>query len=633
MEKNELIKELLSELSYRSNEGYPILENREHISILAEILDDWGYGSIKNELIENLLEAEPKSKTDDLYKSIGGTGYVLAKDFDKWEKNKDAYTGDKFTKGKDGQYTKQGDDDTADDTPKTGTALGPDSDYAKAEREREERVNDKDDKDDTEVSDASDTPMSDDERNKVLQNTAELFVDENANKVSGAGRFSLSQDDVKDYKEYLSLTPEERTKRLDDISNKQKQKIGKVTEVDIDTTIKLLKQTLGSKEFGKLKSSIKGKGDPPKKYLKGKAENPSPPPAEITKSELRFRNVIKHYLKTGGVSPITGKVVPFHDSQLDHIASLDNGGEDGPENWMWMESRMNQFKGKLTDTQVEAKLIEQGLQTPNELEVDMKEKDFKNWNTAAEVAYWEVNLKKGNMQNLSVEKIKNMNKNQLNNLIKGYNESVGGENSSDGIARYGEKAINVAGIENPIPVSRGGYLKPDKNNPKTWGAKVNDKGEISYPDPPLKNIEDGEKLYDKDRASGGRMASRGQLEQAIIDKLGDKLPNTITENKIDTTFEDIQKEKEKRKTDIDRLNKLIKNNPNSSTNSKKQVNSDYKKTDIPKKIKDAIGSGSSKNPENKEAYDMAKKEESAWILDRWIKEEEKIQRVRLNRKS
>ena len=56
MEKNELIKELLSELSYRSNEGYPILENREHISILAEILDDWGYGSIKNELIENLLD-------------------------------------------------------------------------------------------------------------------------------------------------------------------------------------------------------------------------------------------------------------------------------------------------------------------------------------------------------------------------------------------------------------------------------------------------------------------------------------------------------------------------------------------------------------------------------------------------
>ena len=128
MEKNELIKELLSELSYRSNEGYPILKNREHISILAEILDDWGYGSIKNELIENLLEAEPKSKTDDLYKSIGGTGYVLAKDYDKWEKNKDAYTGDKFTKGKDGQYTKQGGDDT--EQTKTGQEIGGPEDFA-----------------------------------------------------------------------------------------------------------------------------------------------------------------------------------------------------------------------------------------------------------------------------------------------------------------------------------------------------------------------------------------------------------------------------------------------------------------------------------------------------------------------
>jgi len=162
MERRELIKELLSELSYRSNEGYPILDNKEHISILAEILDEFGLGSIKNELIENLLEAEAKSKTDDLYKSIGGTGYVLAKDYDKWEKNKDAYTGDKFTKGKDGQYTKQGGDDTADDTPKTGTALGPNSDYAKAEREREERVNDKDDKD--EVSKETST-----EKNKSLK--------------------------------------------------------------------------------------------------------------------------------------------------------------------------------------------------------------------------------------------------------------------------------------------------------------------------------------------------------------------------------------------------------------------------------------------------------------------------------
>jgi hypothetical protein len=65
MERRELIKELLSELSYRSNEGYPILDNKEHISILAEILDELEFSSIKNELIENLLGVNEESHSYD----------------------------------------------------------------------------------------------------------------------------------------------------------------------------------------------------------------------------------------------------------------------------------------------------------------------------------------------------------------------------------------------------------------------------------------------------------------------------------------------------------------------------------------------------------------------------------------
>jgi hypothetical protein len=185
MERRELIKELLSELSYRSNEGYPILDNKEHISILAEILDEFGLGSIKNELIENLLEAEAKSKTDDLYKSIGGTGYVLAKDYDKWEKNKDAYTGDKFTKGKDGQYTKQDGDGTADDTPKTGTAVDVNSDYAKAERERVKRVNGNDNKE----SKTFVTTKENKARNqRYLNNTKGIVSTQNINGIDGTDK-------------------------------------------------------------------------------------------------------------------------------------------------------------------------------------------------------------------------------------------------------------------------------------------------------------------------------------------------------------------------------------------------------------------------------------------------------------
>ena len=54
-------------------------------------------------------------------------------------------------------------------------------------------------------------------------------------------------------------------------------------------------------------------------------------------------------MQTGGRSTITGEFVPFSESQLDHVTSLDNGGVDGPENWEWMESRFNQFKGALSE--------------------------------------------------------------------------------------------------------------------------------------------------------------------------------------------------------------------------------------------------------------------------------------------
>lgn len=79
MEKNELIEELLSELSYRSNEGYPMLDNREQISILAEILDEWGYTEIKNELIQNLLEADGETFTA-TKKDTGETSVFKTKD-------------------------------------------------------------------------------------------------------------------------------------------------------------------------------------------------------------------------------------------------------------------------------------------------------------------------------------------------------------------------------------------------------------------------------------------------------------------------------------------------------------------------------------------------------------------------
>ena len=79
MNKREFITELLSELSYRSDEGYPLLTKSTHITILSEILDEWGLSEIKNELIQNLLEADENEPNAD-YEHLGAGVYVKKAD-------------------------------------------------------------------------------------------------------------------------------------------------------------------------------------------------------------------------------------------------------------------------------------------------------------------------------------------------------------------------------------------------------------------------------------------------------------------------------------------------------------------------------------------------------------------------
>jgi hypothetical protein len=62
MNLKNLISELIDEVAYRSNEGLANLQNIEHIRILAEVLDEWGYSHIKNELISNLLEVDDEKR-------------------------------------------------------------------------------------------------------------------------------------------------------------------------------------------------------------------------------------------------------------------------------------------------------------------------------------------------------------------------------------------------------------------------------------------------------------------------------------------------------------------------------------------------------------------------------------------
>ena len=86
MHHTKLIHNLIEELSYRV--GVPNIYNKEHQSIMSEILTEWGEIESKHIIFEFLNEAEPeKSSEDEKYKNTGGSGYVKAQDYDKWKAN------------------------------------------------------------------------------------------------------------------------------------------------------------------------------------------------------------------------------------------------------------------------------------------------------------------------------------------------------------------------------------------------------------------------------------------------------------------------------------------------------------------------------------------------------------------
>ena len=67
--KDDIIKDILLEISYRSDEGYPNFSKPAHISILSEVLTEMGLTDVKYELIKNLLEEDK----DELQRAMMGS--------------------------------------------------------------------------------------------------------------------------------------------------------------------------------------------------------------------------------------------------------------------------------------------------------------------------------------------------------------------------------------------------------------------------------------------------------------------------------------------------------------------------------------------------------------------------------
>ena len=400
---------------------------------------------------------------------------------------------------------------------------------------------------------------------------------------SGAGRYDISREDVITYRKYLEKImndPDgEPAKTLNAIKEERKRKYGEVTEDDIDSFIADLEVSSksGSKKSDMydptvvidIKSKIRGKGNPGSTYTTGNL------------GEVRYRNVIRAYLETGGISPITGEVVPFSECQLDHIVSLGNGGKDEPDNWMFMEERFNQYKGKKTDEDIRSDLERDFYLTDAEIAAGEESAEVTKALKAEDRAFWKskFNKVKGSDNpreiGVTINQLNKMSKTELGNFIYGWNLA----NPDDEISRYGTQKIEVGGksLEYARGEGEDNPVKPVKGDPSTYGLVVNDDGEVVKKYPNDKEA-DSIKRFKDNRASGGREKGKSQFVDLIVDK---GLASDST--KLDEIFAD---EVLNHRTGQNKRNKVIKAKvkaaekaPGSMENKKKIVEKSLKDWD------------------------------------------------------
>lgn len=282
-----------------------------------------------------------------------------------------------------------------------------------------------------------------------------IMSDNSAGK--GAGKYELSRDDMETYLQYL---------------DGQKPTIPsyEISDDDVDEVISQIKGIVGKgKPYSQFVSKLGRKGDPPRNLV----------------NVARGRAVLQHYLSTGGISAITGKRIPFSDSQLDHRLSLDNGGIDGPDNWEWVEARFNQFKQAFSDETVREKLKAGLAKSPLEDKRKALQNEIKNLSRNS----YRDHFKANGFEGVSVEDIteaKGANGEQFLKAmaevaeVSRYREGAQRESGRAGGGLFiGYPALKQKLIEKIQPLERGKITKIDEGLSKISSQIREKEGEVN----------------------------------------------------------------------------------------------------------------------------------------------------------
>ena len=447
------LDKILVEWSYRTSDGKPDVKNSSKLILLEGVLSDFGWSrEARAELLNTLMEApenKPLSKQDkDKIKKMGliwkGQGYGKENEKGISFKNDDG----KLVKvDKDTDDKKSGEklDEPSEFDRDVDSNKGVSPDYERPKSSDGEEKDDKGEEDGAEYLQSLDIEvpegLSDEEINSIvktekekrvfLTKTIDLMMSQVTQQRKGAGTNDLTQEEWQSLKDFTEVKgpkiPPPDGEPYD------------ITEDDMDDAIEEIRKREGG---SKLLSALGNKGAAGRgakattrkwitnpdydsnKPLGKRGASPEENPKVLPGPGLgRERKVLKSFLMTGGLSVVTGKPLSIGSSELDHRLSLDNGGKDVPENWVWMESRFNQQKNKLSDERLIKRAKKWLSMDPEKLKADKKKKLIVNESNKYAVEHWANIFNEGGNGGINVEMLNSLTIPTTKTIIKGWNKA------------------------------------------------------------------------------------------------------------------------------------------------------------------------------------------------------------------
>ena len=258
----------------------------------------------------------------------------------------------------------------------------------------------------------------------------------------GAGAYGVEKEDLESLKSFA----EGKGPKVPNYEISDKDLEYAYSEIEKKT------KDMSEASLGKIRSMLQNKGAAdPDSVRVGTPDNPGP-------GFGRRDKVLKSFLACGGISAVTGRPVSIGSSNVDHRVSLENGGKDEPDNWIWMETNLNMMKSSLSDNELIERVEKELAKSPEEVKEKKRKQMVTKLTKAAYKKHFSEVFSKGGNGGITEKDLDGMTVSQMKNIIRGWND-VYPKSSDDYVNTYKAQVGGSRGGGRGVALSKGDLKK------------------------------------------------------------------------------------------------------------------------------------------------------------------------------